>query len=173
MVCQLPRPHAHSYHPPPCLALIYYRALHKLRCQMPFFIPLPCKKHPVRTCTCKSNKTADEQSLTLASFVATRGGTWHEARTRYLRVSVRSGVNASRLVLRSPTRPRPAIARHIASRVAMQKASVFGVAPSFWTTSLHCLLPPHYRPQVRKIASPVSQFFSPSCNCSRPSFSFE
>lgn len=78
----------HSYHPPPCLALIYYRALHKLHCQMPFFIPLPCKKHPVRTCTCKSNKTADEQSLTLASFVATRGGTWHEPRTRYLRVSV-------------------------------------------------------------------------------------
>lgn len=33
------------------------------------------KKHPVRTCNCKSNKTADdEQSLTHASFVATRGG---------------------------------------------------------------------------------------------------
>lgn len=91
------------------------------------------KKHPVRTCNCKSNKTADdEQSLTLASFVATRGGTMHEARgTNALSSRQRQrqpGVNGSRLVLRSRARPRPAIARRIASRVAMQKASVFGLA---------------------------------------------
>lgn len=83
------------------------------------------------------------------------------------------GVNASHLVLRSPARPQPAIAQHIASRVAMQKASIFGLARSPLPTSLHSLLPLHYRPQVRKIPTPVSPFFSLSCNCSRPSFSFE